>query len=101
VLGLSVIIAAWRFLLARRMGAEALKPGEIVRGEHELEANAVLTSVMSTVTLIFIYPAATGPSAIVVIAALCGMLAVATLYVSLVRRAFLFMPSRSCWRCLP
>ena len=90
VLSLSVIIAAWRYFLARRLGAEALKPGEVVRGERDFEVSALLTAVMSVITVIFIYPAAAGQSAIVVIAALCGMLAVATLFVSLVRRAFHF-----------
>jgi len=88
VFGLAIIIAARRFLLGRRLGAEALKSGDIVRGERDFEVSALLTAVMCVVTVIFIYPVAPVQSAIVIVAALCGMLAVATLFVSLVGRAF-------------
>ncbi len=85
---LSVVIAAWRYILARRLGSDAVTRSGILRGEREFEGNALLTAVMCVVTLTFIYPAATGPGAILIVAALCAMLTVATLFVSLVGRAF-------------
>jgi len=89
VLGLSILIATRRFLLGRRLGAaESMNSGDIVRGERDFEVSALLTAVMCVVTVIFIYPVAPVQGAIVIIAALCGMLAVATLFVSLVGRAF-------------
>src|ERR1039457_3114785 len=51
---LSVVIAAWRYILARRMGADALTSGNIVRAEREFEGNALLTSMMCVVTMTFI-----------------------------------------------
>ncbi len=88
VIVLSVVIAAWRYALARRAGADALGSGDILRAEREFEANALLTSVMCVVTLIFIYPTTGKLSAILIMAALGAMLTVATLFVSLVGRAF-------------
>ena len=90
VLILSVVIAAWRYLLARRMRSGAITYGDILRREREFEGNALLTSVMCVVILIFIFPAATGQSSILIVAAVCAMLTVATLFVSLVGRAFQF-----------
>ena len=88
VAALSVLIAAWRYLLAWRMDALALTPRGMTRGEREFEGNALLTSLMCALTLAFIYPATTGRSAILIMAALGAMLTVATLFVSLVGRAF-------------
>jgi signal transduction histidine kinase len=90
VLVLSVVIAAWRYLLARRVRSGAITYGDILRREREFEGNALLTSVMGVVILIFIFPAATGQSSILIVAAVCAMLTVATLFVSLVGRAFQF-----------
>ena len=90
VLILSVVIAAWRYLLARRVRSGAITYGDILRREREFEGNALLTSVMCVVILIFIFPAATGQSSILIVAAVCAMLTVATLFVSLVGRAFQF-----------
>ncbi|MDR3684611.1 MAG: ATP-binding protein [Geothrix sp.] len=87
---LSVLIATWRYLLARRLETLMLSFRGMVRGEREFEANAFLTSVMCALTMAFIYPATTGHSAILIIAALGAMLTVATLFVSLVGRAFHF-----------
>ena len=90
VLILSVVIAAWRYLLARRVRSGAITYGDILRREREFEGNALLTSVMCAVILIFIIPAATRQSSILIVAAICAMLTVATLFVSLVGRAFQF-----------
>lgn len=85
---LSVLIAAWRYLLAWRVDALTLTPEGMARGEREFEGNALLTSLMCVLTLAFIYPATNGRSAILIVAALGAMLTVATLFVSLVGRAF-------------
>lgn len=85
---LSIAVAAWRYAQERGMRAGALSPRDILRAERAFEGNALLTSVMCIVTLTFIYPAATGHSSILIMAALGAMLAVATLFVSLVGRAF-------------
>ena len=87
---LSVLIAAWRYTLARRLDALMFTSRGMVRAEREFEGNAFLTSVMCVLTLTFIYPATTGRSSILIMAALGAMLTVATLFVSLVRRAFYF-----------
>ncbi len=88
VFALSVVIAAWRHLLARRVRAFAPGPADIERGERVFEGFALLTSVMCMVTMIFIYPAASTQGAILIMAAMGAMLTVATLFVSLVGRAF-------------
>jgi signal transduction histidine kinase len=88
VLGLSVAIAAWRVSLWHRLVNRNLTPPEIARGEREFEGSAFVTSLMSAITVALVFPAATGISAILVIAAVCAMLAVATLFVGLVGRAF-------------
>ncbi|HEY3400144.1 MAG TPA: ATP-binding protein [Geothrix sp.] len=85
---LSFAIAAWRYILARRLGTGALTTGDIQRGEREFEGNALLTSAMCVLTLVFIYPATAGRSSILIMAALGAMLTVATLFVSLVGRSF-------------
>ncbi len=86
---LSIAIAAWRVVLARRLRVDALGPKEVLRGEREFEGNALLTSLMCAVTMTFIYPVATGLTTVLIGAALGAMLTVATLFVSLVGRAFL------------
>jgi len=88
VAALSVVIASWRYILARRLRTDVLTTKDIARDEREFEGNALLTSVMCAVTLTFIYPAATGNSSILIMAALGAMLTVATLFVALVGRAF-------------
>jgi len=88
VVGLSGIIAVWRIFLARRVGSGDLTPEAIARSEHEFEANCLLLSLMSVVTAAIIYPAAPALDAVLIIAALCAMLAVAPMFISLVGRAF-------------
>ncbi len=85
---LSIIIAVWRVFLARHVGSGALTPDAVTRGERWLEANCLLTSLMSAITAVVIYPAVLALDAVLIIAALCSMLAVAALYISLVGRAF-------------
>jgi two-component system, sensor histidine kinase len=87
---LSILIAAWRFILARRLDLLTLTSKGMVRAEREFEGSAFLTSAMCVLTLIFIYPATSGRTSILIMAAVGAMLTVATLFVSLVGRAFYF-----------
>ncbi len=88
VVGLSGIIAVWRVFLARRVGSGDLTPETVARSEREFEANCLLLSLMSVITAAIIYPAAPALDAVLIIAALCAMLAVAPMFISLVGRAF-------------
>ncbi|MFN7086700.1 MAG: ATP-binding protein [Burkholderiales bacterium] len=88
VLAVALAVAGWRFAMYRRLGKGELTPQQLERGEREFEGGALLTSMMGTVAAANIYPLTSGQSAILVIAAICAMLAVATLFVVLVGRAF-------------
>ena len=90
VAALSLLIATWRYHLARRLGTLLGTSSGVVRGEREFEGSSLLTSMMCAVTLTFIYPASTGHTSILIIAAMGAMLTVATLFVSLVGRAFYY-----------
>jgi len=87
VLGLSVAVAAWRVAMARRFAGVAPEPQQIARHERSFEGHALVTGLMSAVAAIFIYPAAQGIGAVLVIAAFAAMMSVATLFMTLVGRS--------------
>jgi signal transduction histidine kinase len=88
VLVLSVVVALWRALVVRRVSKTAAQAEHaVVRGELAFEINALLAGVMSAVVAIFIYPAAHGIDAALVMAAFAAMMSVATLYMALAGRA--------------
>jgi signal transduction histidine kinase len=89
VLALAVALALWRvaMLRAARVGSS---PGRIVRSERAFEAHALLSGGMSALAAIFIYPAAEGVNAALVIATFAAMMSVATLFMTLAGRALAY-----------
>ena len=85
---LAVTIALWRACMVRRFIGKELLPKKIIQVEREFEANALLAGLMCVVTVIFIYPAVQPRDATLVLIIICAGLAVASLFLALVGRAF-------------
>jgi len=87
VLGLSIAVAAWRVAMARRFAGVVPEARRVARHERSFEGHALVTGLMSATAAIFIYPAAQGIGAVLVIAAFAAMMSVATLFMTLVGRS--------------
>ena len=88
VVALALIISLWRVSLVQRFVRDDITPAQVKRGVRELEGNAILASLMCTVSAAVIYPAAADKAAIVVIIILAASLAVATFFIALAGRSF-------------
>jgi signal transduction histidine kinase/CheY-like chemotaxis protein len=92
VLGLSV--AAWRLRIARLFAnIESLAPADLVRAQHHLEGNSALAGAMWIVYTAMVYPSLQGTTASTYVVIICGSVAVAAFFMSLVGRAFLILTS--------
>jgi signal transduction histidine kinase/ActR/RegA family two-component response regulator len=90
VLGLAIVIAAWRIFMARRFPQALPDVRQVAQSERTFEAHALTTGLMSTVAALYIYPASRGIDTVLVVATFAAMMSVATLFMTLVGRALAF-----------
>ena len=84
--------AVWRLSCERRFTpVTALDPIALERARFEHEANALLAAVAWAVATAMIYPSLTSGSQTVYVVLICGSVAVAATFMSLVGRAFLLL----------
>ncbi len=91
---LGVVVAAWRWSTTHRFAdVSALAPSALDRVRVELEVNALLAGATYAFSSLYIYPGLTGASQTVYIVLVCGSVAVAAAFMSLVGRAFVLLAS--------
>jgi two-component system, sensor histidine kinase len=90
ILGLSV--ALWRLSLSRRYAKVSdCTDLALARVETELEGNAALAGLMWAVSTVCIYPSLSSTTATVFVVAICGSIAIAAFFMSLVGKSFLIL----------
>ena len=87
-----IAVAAWRYSLSRRYGNVLVSDdAELVRLQHELEGNATLGGVMWAIGTVTIYPHLGDTTATAFVVTICGSIAIAAFFMSLVGRSFLIL----------
>ena len=90
VLGLPVLV--WRWMLHRRHGGEAgITPERMAAVASQLEGNAALVGLMWVFATFLIYPTLSGTTATVYVGIICGSVAMAAFFLSLVGRGFIVL----------
>ncbi|MBL8312469.1 MAG: response regulator [Rubrivivax sp.] len=86
---MGLVVAGWRVSLQRRYGGvEALSCQRIAGIVRELELNAVLVGLMWVMATVLIYPLLPPTSATVYVVIVCGSVATAAFFMSMVGRSF-------------
>jgi signal transduction histidine kinase/CheY-like chemotaxis protein len=86
---LGLVVAGWRTSLQRRYGGdEELSRQRIARVVRELELNAALVGLMWVLATVLIYPLLATTSATVYVVIVCGSVATAAFFMSMVGRSF-------------
>jgi len=86
---MGLVVAGWRVSLQRRYGGvEALSRQRIAGIVRELELNAVLVGLMWVIATVLIYPLLPPTSATVYVVIVCGSVATAAFFMSMVGRSF-------------
>ena len=86
---MGLVVAVWRAGLQRRFGGdEELSRQRISRVVRELELNAVLVGLMWVLATLLIYPLLAPTSATVYVVIVCGSVATAAFFMSMVGRSF-------------
>ncbi|MFP5398995.1 MAG: ATP-binding protein [Gammaproteobacteria bacterium] len=89
---LGLAVGLWRWSTARRfLPIERLGTAQVAQAVLELEGNAALAGVMCAVATLDIYPRLDGLEESAYLLICCGSVAVAALFMSLVRRSFLLL----------
>ena len=89
---LGLAVGLWRWSTARRfLPIERLGTAQVAQAVLELEGNAALAGVMWAVATLDIYPRLDGLEESAYLLICCGSVAVAALFMSLVRRSFLLL----------
>ena len=90
VLGLPVLV--WRWMLHRHHGGEAeITPERMAAVATQLEGNAALVGLMWVCATLLIYPSLSGTTATVYVGIICGSVAMAAFFLSLVGRGFIVL----------
>ena len=85
-------VAVWRYSLSRRYpDATTCSDHDLVHVQRELEANATLAGLMWAVCTIYIYPTLSSTAATVFVVTICGSIAIAAFFMSLVGKSFLIL----------
>ncbi|MFY9509794.1 MAG: ATP-binding protein, partial [Rubrivivax sp.] len=85
-------VSAWRWWLSHRHhDTGAMDAATMRRLVHQLESNAVVVGLMWIVATIGIYPTLTGTMATVYVVVVCGSVATAAFFMSVVGRSFLWL----------
>ncbi len=86
---LGLVVAGWRVSLQQRYGGdEGLSRQRMASAVRELELNAVLVGLMWVLATAQIYPLLTSTSATVYVVIVCGSVATAAFFMSMVGRSF-------------
>jgi signal transduction histidine kinase/CheY-like chemotaxis protein len=86
---MGLVVAGWRVNLQRRHGGvEALSRQRIASVVRELELNAILVGLMWVLATVLIYPRLPPTSATVYVVIVCGSVATAAFFMSMVGRSF-------------
>jgi signal transduction histidine kinase/CheY-like chemotaxis protein len=86
---IGVVASAWRLIISRRYAdIAALSDRKLRHAQWELEGNAALAGVMWTVSTLGIYPALNGTTATTYVAIICGSIAAAAFFMTLVGHSF-------------
>ena len=86
---LGLVVAAWRWLLQRRYALEdSITPAGMGAVARHLEANAFVVGLMWACATFFIYPRLLGINLALYVIIVCGSLAVAAFFLSIVGRSF-------------
>ena len=90
VLGLPVLV--WRWMLHRHHGGEAeITPERMAAVATQLEGNAALVGLMWVFATFLIYPTLSGTTGTVYVGIICGSVAMAAFFLSLVGRGFIVL----------
>jgi signal transduction histidine kinase len=90
--GLGLLVAAWRFTLSRRFArVDELDEESLLTATRGLEGNAALAGLLWAICSIGVYPLLHGTMATTYVVIVIGSIALASLFMSLVGRAFLFL----------
>ncbi|HEX4233445.1 MAG TPA: histidine kinase dimerization/phospho-acceptor domain-containing protein, partial [Caldimonas sp.] len=85
-------VAAWRYSLSTRYSdVPSCSPTDLLRLQRELEGNATLAGGMWAISTIWIYPLLSSTAATVFVVTICGSIAIAAFFMSLVGRSFLIL----------
>jgi signal transduction histidine kinase len=91
-LALGLGVAVWRAWIGRRHPqASAMPAHELQATVRSLELNAVLTGLMWVIPTVFIYPRLGGTQGALYIGVVCGSVALAGFFMSVVGRSFLLL----------
>ena len=91
-LALGLTVAVWRALIGRtHKQAPAMQARELQATVRSLELNAVLTGLMWLIPTVFIYPRLSGTQGALYIGVVCGSVALAGFFMSVVGRSFLLL----------
>jgi signal transduction histidine kinase len=86
---LGVAVAVWRVVISRRHSdTNRLDETALKRAQFELEMNSALAGLMWVVATLGLYPVLPGMMATVYVVIVCGSIAVAAFFMSLVGRSF-------------
>ncbi len=86
-IGLGVVV--WRYSLSRRFSDVPCRSNaELLRLQHELEGNAAIAGVMWGICTVLIYPSLSATTATAFVVTICGSVAIAAFFMSLVGRSF-------------
>ncbi len=89
---LGLPVSAWRWSLHRRYGNEAELTTERMAGVvRQLEGNAALVGLMWACATFLIYPTLAGMTATVYVVIVCGSIATAAFFLSIVGRSFIIL----------
>lgn len=91
-LALGLVVAGWRGWIGRRHALVAqLDAGQLRALVRSLELNAALTGVAWTVATVFVFPALSGAQEALYVGIVCGSVAIAAFFMSVVGRAFVIL----------
>lgn len=89
---IGVAVAGWRFSLSKRYSdVFSCTDAELLRVQKELEWNAGLAGLMWAVSTAYIYPLLSSTATTVFVVTICGSIAIAAFFMSLVGRSFLIL----------
>jgi len=89
---IGVGVAGWRFSLSKRYSdVFSCTDAELLRVQKELEWNAGLAGLMWAVSTVYIYPLLSSTATTVFVVTICGSIAIAAFFMSLVGRSFLIL----------
>ena len=87
LIGLAVVV--WRYSLSKRFSNVSHRTdADLLHLQRELEGNAAVAGVMWAICTIFIYPSLSATTATAFVVTICGSVAIAAFFMSLVGKSF-------------